>query len=103
MGVMMKNKNGLGLSAADFLWSGCVVAPLVVTYWRGTWDLLEDWVSTVITSNTMAHSLYIRKYAIKAHGDLEIESYSKSLKMRTLCVTKRLFMCSELLTKPRET
>ena len=45
MGVMMKNKNGLGLSAADFLWSGCVVAPMVVTYWRGTWDLLEDWVS----------------------------------------------------------
>ena len=31
-------------STADFLWSGCLVAPLVVTYWRGTWDLLEDWV-----------------------------------------------------------
>ena len=29
----------------DFLWSGLVVAPLVVLYWRGTWDLLEDFVS----------------------------------------------------------
>lgn len=29
---------------ADFLWSGCVVAPLVVLYWRGTWDLLEDFI-----------------------------------------------------------
>ena len=29
---------------ADFLWSSCVIAPLVVTYWRGTWDLLEDLV-----------------------------------------------------------
>ena len=48
MGVMMKNKTGLGLTLADFFWSGCVVAPLVVTYWRGTWDLLEDWVSHMI-------------------------------------------------------
>lgn len=29
---------------ADFLWSGIVVAPLVVLYWRGTWDLLEDFI-----------------------------------------------------------
>jgi len=29
-------------SVADFLWSCLVVAPLVVIYWRGTWDLLED-------------------------------------------------------------
>ena len=28
----------------DFLWSGLVIAPLVVLYWRGTWDLLEDFV-----------------------------------------------------------
>ena len=28
----------------DFLWSGMVIAPLVVLYWRGTWDLLEDFV-----------------------------------------------------------
>lgn len=28
----------------DFLWSGLVVAPLVVLYWRGTWDLLEDFI-----------------------------------------------------------
>ena len=55
----MKNKNGLGLSAADFLWSGCVVAPLVVTYWRGTWDLLEDWVSTLISSKTMYYRLLL--------------------------------------------
>ena len=32
-------------SLADFLWSLVVVAPLVVIYWRGTWDLLEDSVS----------------------------------------------------------
>ena len=51
MGVMMKNKSSLGLSVADFFWSGCVVAPLVVTYWRGTWDLLEDWVSQVPIKN----------------------------------------------------
>ena len=44
MGVAMKDKHSLGLSVVDFFWSGCVVAPLVVTYWRGTWDLLEDWV-----------------------------------------------------------
>lgn len=37
----LKNKTWL-LSAADFFWSGCVLAPLVVTYWRGTWDLLDD-------------------------------------------------------------
>ena len=55
----MKNKNGLGLSAADFLWSGCVVAPLVVTYWRGTWDLLEDWVSTRISNKTMYYRLLL--------------------------------------------
>ena len=42
MGVL-KDKSWL-LSVADFLWSCCVIAPLVVTYWRGTWDLLEDWV-----------------------------------------------------------
>ena len=29
----------------DILWSSVVVAPLVVMYWRGTWDLLEDFVS----------------------------------------------------------
>eukprot|EP00092_Neocalanus_flemingeri_P000045 GFUD01000046.1.p1 GENE.GFUD01000046.1~~GFUD01000046.1.p1 ORF type:complete len:384 (+),score=70.50 GFUD01000046.1:82-1233(+) len=29
-------------SVADLLWSCLVVAPLVVIYWRGTWDLLED-------------------------------------------------------------
>ena len=51
MGVMMKSKSGLGLCVADFFWSGCVVAPLVVTYWRGTWDLLEDWVSQVLTKH----------------------------------------------------
>lgn len=32
------------LAAADFLWSAVVVAPLVVTYWRGSWDLLRDTV-----------------------------------------------------------
>lgn len=28
----------------NWLWSCLLVAPLVVTYWRGTWDLLEDLV-----------------------------------------------------------
>ena len=42
MGVL-KDKSWL-LTLADFFWSSCVIAPLVVTYWRGTWDLLEDWV-----------------------------------------------------------
>jgi len=53
MGVMMKKKTGLGLTLADFFWSGCVVAPLVVTYWRGTWDLLEDWVYPVPANKTV--------------------------------------------------
>jgi len=30
------------LSLCDFLWSTIVIAPLVVLYWRGSWDLLED-------------------------------------------------------------
>ena len=30
---------------ANWFWSAVVVAPLVVTYWRGTWDLLADLVS----------------------------------------------------------
>ena len=45
---LLKNKSktpNIGLSIADFFWSSCLVAPLVVAYWRGTWDLLEDWVS----------------------------------------------------------
>jgi len=53
MGVMMKSKSGLGLCVADFFWSGCVVAPLVVTYWRGTWDLLEDWVYPAPSNDTL--------------------------------------------------
>ena len=38
-------------SVADFLWSCLVVAPLVVIYWRGTWDLLEELVSLVLQEN----------------------------------------------------
>jgi len=40
MGVL-RSKDWL-LSLADFLWSSMVVAPLVVLYWRGSWDLLDD-------------------------------------------------------------
>jgi len=40
---MSKKSEWLGLMV-DFLWSGLVVAPLVVLYWRGTWDLLEDFI-----------------------------------------------------------
>jgi len=40
---MLRTKDWL-LSLADFLWSCVVVAPLVVLYWRGSWDLLEDLV-----------------------------------------------------------
>jgi len=32
------------LSLADLLWTCVVVAPLVVLYWRGSWDLLDDLV-----------------------------------------------------------
>eukprot|EP00092_Neocalanus_flemingeri_P028997 GFUD01031480.1.p1 GENE.GFUD01031480.1~~GFUD01031480.1.p1 ORF type:complete len:372 (-),score=93.34 GFUD01031480.1:415-1530(-) len=42
MGVL-RTKDWL-LSLADFLWSSVVVAPLVVLYWRGSWDLLDDLV-----------------------------------------------------------
>ena len=45
-------------------------------------------------------SFFIRKYAIKAYGILESESFSKSLRTRTLCLTKRHFTSSELLTEP---
>ena len=62
MGVMMKNKTGLGLTLADFFWSGCVVAPLVVTYWRGTWDLLEDWVSHICKQDFSFPMLFIVWY-----------------------------------------
>jgi len=30
------------LCLADFCWSSMVIAPLVVLYWRGSWDLLDD-------------------------------------------------------------
>ena len=60
MGVL-KDKSWL-LTLADFFWSSCVIAPLVVTYWRGTWDLLEDWVypepsSTINEKQTWYHQL----------------------------------------------
>jgi len=42
MGLLRQNDWVRVLS--DFLWSAVVVAPLVVLYWRGTWDLLEDLV-----------------------------------------------------------
>ena len=38
---LIQSKVGVVL---DTLWSGIVIAPLVVLYWRGTWDLLEDFV-----------------------------------------------------------
>ena len=38
------------LLVADLLWSCVVVAPLVVIYWRGTWDLLEELVRRVTLS-----------------------------------------------------
>ena len=40
--------SGSGVCLADWMWSGVVVAPLVVTYWRGTWDLLADMVSGIL-------------------------------------------------------
>ena len=42
MGVL-RTKDWL-LCLADFLWSAVVIAPLVVLYWRGSWDLLDDLV-----------------------------------------------------------
>ena len=38
---LIQSKVGVVL---DTLWSGIVIAPLVVLYWPGTWDLLEDFV-----------------------------------------------------------
>jgi len=43
MGLANKETDWLRV-VLDFLWSGIVVAPLVVVYWRGTWDLLDDMV-----------------------------------------------------------
>ena len=42
MGVL-RTKDWL-LCLADFIWSAVVIAPLVVLYWRGSWDLLDDLV-----------------------------------------------------------
>ena len=39
----------------NWLWSCLLVAPLVVTYWRGTWDLLEDLVNIVLSKNIIHH------------------------------------------------
>ena len=33
----------------NWFWSAIVVAPVVVIYWRGTWDLLADLVSKVVS------------------------------------------------------
>jgi len=45
MGFLQKSwkDNWVGV-VLDTLWSGIVIAPLVVLYWRGTWDLLEDFI-----------------------------------------------------------
>jgi len=46
-------RGGVIWSILDFLWSSFVVVPLVVMYWRGTWDLLEDFV--VLPPNFQLH------------------------------------------------
>jgi len=40
---LLRTKEWL-MCLADFLWSSVVIAPLVVLYWRGSWDLLDDLV-----------------------------------------------------------
>ena len=65
---LLKSKSktsNIGLSVADFFWSSCVVAPLVVAYWRGTWDLLEDWVRTasnILQTHFKTLIIYLQVY-----------------------------------------
>ena len=35
------------VSLVDLAWSALVVAPLVVLFWRGTWDILTLWVKQI--------------------------------------------------------
>ena len=37
------------LCLADFFWSSVVIAPLVILYWRGSWDLLDDLVRGIMS------------------------------------------------------
>lgn len=60
MGVM-RTKDWL-LSLADFLWSSVVVAPLVILYWRGSWDLLDDLVSVCIVLGLAFIGSYFRYF-----------------------------------------
>merc|ERR1719312_567782 len=38
----LKNAREVLLAVANFTWSSLVVAPLVVLFWRGTWDLFDE-------------------------------------------------------------
>ena len=58
---MLKTKDWL-LWVADFLWSAVVVAPLVVLYWRGSWDLLDDIVSSQILISLAKLKLTVKLY-----------------------------------------
>ena len=58
---MLKTKDWL-LWVADFLWSAVVVAPLVVLYWRGSWDLLDDIVSSQIFISLAKLKLTVKLY-----------------------------------------
>ena len=40
-----KSKREFFLTFADVIWSSVFVAPFIVLYWRGVWDLLDDWVN----------------------------------------------------------
>lgn len=45
-------------SIADVLWSSVVVSPLVLLYWRGTWELLDDF--TGLNEGPKANSVSIK-------------------------------------------
>ena len=43
-----KSKREFFLTIADVIWSSVFVAPFIVLYWRGVWDLLDDLVNLYI-------------------------------------------------------
>jgi len=49
------------LSLADLLWSALVVAPLVVLFWRGTWDVLDLVIYPPNTGGDAAENLSRRQ------------------------------------------
>jgi len=92
---------GTVLCLADFLWSGLVVAPLVVTYWRGTWDLLADLVYPPSSGDTSVEPYPIQKQLsglvcyllgvlVRIALDLIKENVGQFLAIKPKCLRKSL-------------